>query len=79
MLDTDWSAIASIYLQGIETGNATFQQDVPTCEIWNTGHLAESRIVACCEGQVIRWAALSAVSGRCVYAGGGRSECVCRQ
>jgi len=69
MTESDWSDVAEIYRQGIETGNATFQTDIPTWEEWNKEHLKSCRIVAEREGQIAGWAALSPVSGRCVYAG----------
>jgi L-amino acid N-acyltransferase YncA len=66
---SDWAAVAEIYRQGIETGNATFQQDVPKWEEWDRGHLSNCRLVAEADGRVVGWAALTPVSGRCVYAG----------
>lgn len=69
MVKEDWDAVAEIYRQGIETGNATFEVDVPDWETWNAGHIPSCRIVAVDEGIVIGWAALSRVSERCVYAG----------
>lgn len=66
----DWPAVRSIYLEGIATGNATFEQSAPDWEKWDAGHLPALRIVARSEsGDVLGWAALSVVSGRCVYAG----------
>jgi phosphinothricin acetyltransferase len=65
-----WPAVESIYSQGIATGNATFETQSPSWETWNVGHLAHSRLVATdAADQVLGWAALSAVSGRCVYGG----------
>ena len=69
LLSEHWTAVKAIYEQGIATGDATFQTSAPSWEEWNTGHLSHSRLVAVEDGQVIGWAALSAVSGRCVYAG----------
>jgi L-amino acid N-acyltransferase YncA len=69
MTADDWAAVADIYGQGIETGNATFQQTIPTWDDWDSGHLESCRIVAVIEGEIVGWAALTAVSGRCVYAG----------
>jgi phosphinothricin acetyltransferase len=71
MLATDWTKVAAIYKQGIDTGNATFQQKVPTWNEWNEAHLVNCRIVAVIDNEVVGWAALSEVSGRCVYAGVG--------
>jgi phosphinothricin acetyltransferase len=42
---------------------------VPSWEEWDASHLADHRLVACPAGHVLGWAALSPVSGRCVYAG----------
>jgi L-amino acid N-acyltransferase YncA len=70
MLPEDWPAVRAIYLEGIATGNATFEQTPPEWEKWDAGHLPGARIVARSdEGDVLGWAALSAVSSRCVYAG----------
>jgi len=69
MTENDWPSVAEIYKQGIETGNATFEKDIPTWEKWNDGHLPDCRIVATIDDSVISWAALTPVSGRCVYAG----------
>lgn len=65
----DWPAVRAIYLEGIATGDATFEQNAPEWGQWDAGHLAAARIVARLEEGVVGWAALSAVSGRCVYAG----------
>jgi phosphinothricin acetyltransferase len=64
-----WEEVRSIYEQGIATGHATFQQSAPGFDDWNKDHLQHSRLVAIENGQVAGWAALTAVSGRCVYAG----------
>jgi L-amino acid N-acyltransferase YncA len=69
MLPDDWGQVRDIYLEGIATGNATFQKEAPSWEAWDNGHIKECRLVARAEGNVIGWAALSAISSRCVYAG----------
>jgi len=69
MTENDWPSVADIYRQGIETGNATFEKEIPSWEKWNAGHLPACRIVATVDDSVVAWAALSPVSGRCVYAG----------
>jgi len=69
MLLTDWKQVALIYQQGIDTGNATFQQNVPTAEEWDKSHLGYCRLVACLNEEILGWAALSKVSDRCVYGG----------
>ncbi|MBM7553052.1 GNAT family N-acetyltransferase [Thalassobacillus pellis] len=69
MLPDDWDEVRKIYLEGIASGNATFEKDAPSWETWDNGHIIESRIVARSEGKVLGWAALSPISNRCVYAG----------
>jgi phosphinothricin acetyltransferase len=69
MQPSDWKDVKRIYEEGIATGNATFQPDAPEWEAWNNDHLKHSRIVAREKDSVIGWAALTPVSGRCVYAG----------
>ena len=69
-----WQDVSRIYAEGIATGNATFQKDIPTWEEWDSSHLQNCRFAALnvttnTEGVVVGWAALTPVSGRCVYAG----------
>jgi L-amino acid N-acyltransferase YncA len=64
-----WDAVRSIYLQGIATGNATFQQTAPDWKQWDADHLPECRVVARSGQEVVGWAALSPVSSRAVYRG----------
>jgi phosphinothricin acetyltransferase len=69
MTSQDWQAVRTIYLEGIATRNATFETEAPDWEKWDRGHRQDCRLVARKDGQVLGWAALSPVSGRCVYAG----------
>jgi phosphinothricin acetyltransferase len=69
MTTQDWEAVRAIYLEGIATGNATFEAEAPAWEQWDTGHLPECRLVARAGDEVLGWVALSRVSGRCVYGG----------
>ena len=65
-----WPAVRAIYAEGMATGTATFTTEPPTWAAWDSGHLPTARLVATDEtGLVLGWAALSPVSGRCVYAG----------
>ena len=64
-----WPGVARVYEEGIATGNATFETQVPTWEAWDSSHLAEHRLVALRDGEAVGWAALSPVSDRCVYGG----------
>jgi len=69
MTPDDYTSVAAIYLEGIATGNATFNTEAPSWEAWDRGHLAHSRLVAVNGELVVGWAALSGVSDRCVYGG----------
>jgi L-amino acid N-acyltransferase YncA len=69
MKPEDWSAVASIYEEGIATEIATFQSSVPSYEDWDRAHAKACRFVAEEAGEVIAWTALSNYSSRCVYAG----------
>jgi L-amino acid N-acyltransferase YncA len=64
-----YSSVKKIYNQGIATGQATFQTTAPEWQEWDQSHLAHSRFVAFENDDVVGWAALTPVSGRCVYAG----------
>ena len=65
----DWPAVRAIYEQGLATRQATFETKAPSWEEWDVGHLAEPRLVAEGDGEVIGWVALSPVSRRDCYAG----------
>jgi phosphinothricin acetyltransferase len=67
--DDDWPAVHAIYAQGIATGNATFETEVPGFERWAAAHPPEYRFVAVCDGAIAGWVAASPVSDRCAYAG----------
>jgi len=78
-----WPAVREIYREGIATGNATFETELPDWEKWDNSHLKSCRLVAL-ESlgednptfplspdrlRVLGWAALSPVSSRHVYRG----------
>ena len=67
--ENDYPQLAAIYKQGIETGIATFQDDIPTWESWDKSHVQHSRIALFEGDTMLGWAALSPVSSRCVYGG----------
>ena len=69
MEPADWKAVSEIYKEGILTGFATFETEVPSWDQWNSNHIAVCRLVAVAGKKVKGWAALSAVSSRCVYGG----------
>jgi phosphinothricin acetyltransferase len=69
MTREDWEAVQSIYAEGIATGNATFESEVPTFESWDQNHLQMCRLVVRSGDDIVGWAALSQVSQRHVYRG----------
>jgi len=76
MTAAEWNAVREIYLEGIATGNATFEMEAPDWRKWDAGHLQSCRFVARLQGQatplrgeIVGWAALSPVSARKVYSG----------
>ena len=68
LLPEHWSHVREIYRQGIETGNSTFETQLPDWQKWDTAHHKHCRLVAT-DGEVLGWAALSPVSARHVYRG----------
>jgi L-amino acid N-acyltransferase YncA len=69
LLTQDWKFVRAIYLEGVATGQATFETEAPDWERWDAGHLPQCRIVARSGDGILGWAALSPVSRREVYAG----------
>ena len=65
----DWPEVARIYAEGIATGNATFETEVPSWADWDAAHLLAHRLVAERDGKVCGWIAAVPVSSRCCYAG----------
>ena len=75
---TDWSQMAAIYKQGIDTGNATMETIAPLPEKMAQNYLEAPRLVAEVQAgdnwdgqlpKITGYAVLSKVSGRCVYGG----------
>jgi phosphinothricin acetyltransferase len=69
MLPEHWPEVRAIYLEGLLTGDATFETEAPEWERWDAAHLRVCRLVALSGERVAGWAALSPVSARKVYAG----------
>jgi L-amino acid N-acyltransferase YncA len=65
----DWDQVRSVYLDGIRTGNSTFESDAPDWERWDSSHLSRHRLVVREGDRILAWAALSPVSARSVYSG----------
>ena len=69
MTPADWDAVRDIYLDGIASGQATFETAAPPWEAWDAAHHPFGRLVARAGDRVVGWAALAPVSRRQCYAG----------
>jgi len=69
MILAEWNQVKAIYIEGINTGNATFQTAAPTWDEWDSGHNKKCRYVAKISGEVVGWIALSPISNREVFEG----------
>ena len=69
LLIKDWTTVAKIYAEGIATGIATFETEIPSWEDWTTKYIDTCRIVAEINNQVVGFAVLTSVSKRKVYKG----------
>ena len=65
----DWDEVARIYADGLSTGVASFEVDVPPWDEWDRRHLPFLRLAAVTGGAVAGWAAVTPVSRRACYAG----------
>lgn len=70
----DWSAVRRIYAEGIATGDATFETEVPDRRELERSWLPDHRWVAELDDHVVGWTAIRATSTRAVYAGVGESS-----
>ena len=69
MRPEDWEEVRRIYLEGIASGNATFETQAPSWDKWDAAHRRDGRLVARAGERVLGWASLSPVSDRCAYGG----------
>ena len=69
LTEIHWPRVSAIYAAGLATGNANFSMQVPAWDEWDSAHLKTCRLVMTVDGNVLGWAALTAISDRCVYAG----------
>jgi phosphinothricin acetyltransferase len=65
----DWDQVRRIFLDGLATGDASFEVEAPSREMWDQRHHRHSRLAARGDGRVVGWAALAPVSPRPCYAG----------
>jgi phosphinothricin acetyltransferase len=69
MIEADWPQVAAIWAEGIATGQATFETEPPSWDVFAATRRPEGRFVVEHEGDVVGWAALAPVSSRDCYAG----------
>jgi L-amino acid N-acyltransferase YncA len=71
MRAADAGQVLAVYQAGLDTGQASFEVTAPAWEAFDAARLPLHRHVAvdAASGRVLGWAAASAVSSRCVYAG----------
>jgi L-amino acid N-acyltransferase YncA len=83
MSPDQWPVVREIYGEGVGSGNATFETELPDWDKWDANHRNDCRLVALepfeegvgdlivplTKVEVLGWAALSAVSARRVYRG----------
>ena len=65
----DWTSVSKIYAEGIATGIATFETEVPSFNVWNEKFIKNCRLIAETNDEVLGFAVLSQVSKRAVYKG----------
>ena len=70
----DYPAVAAVFAEGIATGLATFETEVPGWDEWDASHLPDHRFVAELDGQVVGWIAVVPYSRRAVYRGVGEES-----
>jgi L-amino acid N-acyltransferase YncA len=71
MTAADWPEVRRIYAEGIATGDATLEREVPDWHHFDHSHRPDCRLVARDDpgGPILGWAALTAYSARRVYVG----------
>lgn len=70
MLPDDAGKVLQIFKQGIDGGNATFDNEVPSWEVWDSKFLNICRFVLEDENnEIVGWAALQPISRRVCFSG----------
>lgn len=70
----DYPAVAAVFAEGIATGLATFETEVPGWDEWDAAHLPDHRFVAELDDKVVGWIAIVPYSRRAVYRGVGEES-----
>lgn len=69
LTESDWLAVREVYRAGIESGDATFETEIPSWAEWDAARHPSCRIVAEEDGEVVGFVSLSPASTRPVYSG----------
>ena len=69
LIESDYKKVATIYREGLKTGIATFETNVPSWDIWDQKFLPVCRFVIEDQNGIVGWCALSKISERDVYKG----------
>ena len=69
LTEKHWPEVKAIYQTGIATSNATFATSAPEWAEWDAAHVKSCRLVAAENDVVIGWAALTAITDQCTFAG----------
>jgi phosphinothricin acetyltransferase len=64
-----YATVSKIYREGLATGIASFETNIPDWEQWDKKFLNQCRYVVLIENEVVAWCALSWISKREVYKG----------
>ena len=69
MTTDDWKSVSTIYLEGIQSGVATFETTLPSFDKWDANHTKECRFVYEKDSEVVGYTIFSPVSSRDAYRG----------
>jgi phosphinothricin acetyltransferase len=72
LVSEDWPRVAAIYRDGMRSGLATFETEVPSWEAWEAAH--PLRVAAERNDEIVGWAAAGPVSSRWAYRGVAESS-----
>ena len=68
-MESDWPEVARIYQDGLDTGVASFEIEVPPWDEWDARMRPELRLVAELRGRIVGWIAIATTSRRTCYRG----------
>jgi len=69
LIKNHWNSVSKIYAEGVATGLATFETEIPSWENWNKKQIPSCRLIASIQNEIVGYAVLSKFSERDVYKG----------